>query len=126
MKITVKKQGEWGTTELEGSAALDLIRSTLRKIGDHCILSTDDGFPEELVIRAKGAVKKRAVQSLKGGNFIWDTMDEHGQPAEGSTIIQVKRDVTIVGIIHADGTYEKVGDGPDTNPFEEKKEEAGS
>lgn len=121
MKLTVKRQGEWGTTELEGRSALDLVRTTLRKIGEHCILSTEDGFPEELVIKAKGAIKKRAVQTLKKGHIIWDKLDEHGHPPEGATIIQVQQ--KIVGIIHADGTYEKVGDGPETNPFEEKKDE---
>jgi hypothetical protein len=84
MKLTVKKQGEYGTTEAEGPAALALVRQTLRKISDHCILSTDDGFPEEVVVKAKGK---------------------------------------IIGIIGADGTWEKVGDGPEQNPFEEKTDD---
>lgn len=117
MKLIVKTQGEYGTREVEGREAIDLTRAVLRKIAEHCILSTDDGFPEEAVIRAKGAIKLRAVQTLKQGHFIWDELDEHGNAAMGSTVIQ--RQADIVGIIHGDGTWEKVGDGPDQNPFEE-------
>jgi hypothetical protein len=121
MKLTVKKQGEYGTTETEGRDAIALIRQTLRKISDHCILSTDDGFPEEVVVKAKGKIKLRAVQTLKQGNIIWDELDEHGHPAMGCTILQLQP--KIIGIIGADGTWEKVGDGPEQNPFEEKTDD---
>lgn len=118
MKLTVKKQGEWGAGELEGPPARAKLLEILRKIGEHCILSTEDGFPEEVVIKAKGKIKLRAVQTLKQGHIIWDELDEHGHPATGCTILQLQP--KIIGIINADGTWEKVGDGPDQSPFEEK------
>lgn len=118
MKLTVKTQGEYGDREIDGPEARATLMGVLRKIGDHCILDPEV-FPEDLIIKAKGLIKKRAVQALKGGNPIWDALDEHGNPAIGATILVNKP--PIIGIIKEDGTWEKVGDGPDHNPFENRE-----
>lgn len=88
----------------EGTEARNIVKGVLHKIGQSIMV------PEPMFSRV---VRRRALDTLRSGKPIWDDPDEHGQPGGTVVIMQPK----IVGIIHKDGSYEKVGEGPDQNPF---------
>jgi hypothetical protein len=104
MKLKIKRPDQ-DLVEVEGAEARAILRETFRKVS-HSILIPEMPFT--------GIVRCRMKDTLRAGRPISDSMDEHGHP-NGTLILMAPK---VVGIIHADGTYEKVGDGPETNPFE--------
>lgn len=55
-----------------------------------------------------GIFRRRVIDTLKSGGAVWDKPDHNGQRSSASTTIRIQPE--IIGIIRADGSYQKAGD----------------
>lgn len=105
MKLKVKRPDQ-DLVEVEGPEARAILRETFRKVSQSILI------PE---MPYTGVVRCRMKDTLRAGRPISDSVDEHGHP-NGILLMMPPK---IIGILHADGKWEKIGDGPDANPFDD-------
>jgi hypothetical protein len=87
---------------VEGQEARATLRSLLHTLGQS-ILMPEPPFT--------GLMRRRVVETLQQGRPVWTEPNHNGQVSDQSTIVALVRDLKIVGVIRADGTWD--GEGPD-------------